>query len=224
MSFYFQQAKAQAARAHRSGVLRWLAHLGIPGLFAVSAVDASVIPLAIPGSTDLLLLWMISHGSNPYVMVATAVAGSLLGGYTTWQLGRKGGEAAIKRYVPQRLQSRVTGSAEKHPALAVMLPAMLPPPIPLWPFLLASGALGVSWRRFLAAFGVGRTVRYGLVGWLAIRYGRHMIRWWQDTLAKWSEPILWTFIVLTAMGLVYGIWKFRRQKTQDSAQPALQPS
>jgi len=194
----------------------------MPGVFAVSALDASVIPMAIPGSTDLLLLWLISHGGNPWLLVAIAVAGSLLGGYTTWHLGRKGGEAALERFVPRRLQKRVRGWSQQHSILAVMLPAMLPPPIPLWPFLLAAGALGVTWQRFLAAFGAGRALRYALVGWLAVRYGRHVIRLWSATLDKWSAPIGWTFGILMAASLAYGLWKFRRMREKSSARPVLQ--
>ncbi len=215
MSFFLLAGKG----ARRPSTLRWLAHFGAPGVFAVSLVDASIIPLAVPGSTDLLLLWLISRGDNPYLLVSCAVIGSLIGGWTTWRLGKKGGEAAIRRYVPPRLQSRVHGWAEDHPLLVVFLPAILPPPIPLWPFLLAAGALGATARRFLVAFGAGRALRYSLMGWLAIRYGRHIIKAWSATLDEWSAPILWTFTGLTAAGLAFSIWKLRH-----SAAPAGNPN
>jgi membrane protein YqaA with SNARE-associated domain len=203
--------------ARKPSTLHRIAHLGAVGVFAVSLVDASIIPLAIPGSTDLLLLWLISRGGNPYLLVSSAVAGSLIGGWTTWRLGKKGGEAAIRRYVPPRLQTRVQGWSQKHPLLVVFLPAMLPPPIPLWPFLLAAGALGATARRFLAAFGAGRAFRYSLMGWLAIRYGRPIIKAWSSTLDKWSAPILWTFIVLTIGGLAFSIWKLRHSAAHDTS-------
>lgn len=213
---------APASRGQHSKLFRWVAHLGTPGLFAVSALDASIIPLAIPGSTDLLLLWLISHGGNPWAAVAWAVGGSLLGAYTTWHLGKKGGEAALDRYVPQRLQKRVRRWVQDHPLLAVFLPAVLPPPIPLWPFLLAAGALGASLRRFLTAFGAGRTARYALVGWLAVHYGRHVIRLWSRTLDKYSAPILWTFGIVSVLSITYGIFKLR-QKRGSATAPAASP-
>lgn len=219
----FLQAGNPAQGKH-AGAFHWLVHLGPLGVFGVSVVDASIIPLAIPGSTDLLLLWLIARGANPWLYVACAVSGSLLGGFTTWRLGKKGGQEAIKRYVPQRLQKRVRGWSEKHAILAVMLPAILPPPIPLWPFLLAAGALGASWKRFLVAFGAGRTLRYGIVGWLAIHYGRHVIRLWSNTLDRWSAPILWTFVILTVAGLVYSIWKIKRTNRRSPEGLSLQPT
>jgi membrane protein YqaA with SNARE-associated domain len=148
-----------ARPVHGSPVPRWLTHMGAPGLFFVAVVDSSPIPLPIPGSTDLLLLWLVAHDGDPWLLAAMAIAGSLVGGYTTWGIGRKGGEAALHRYVPARLLGRVVKWVERHHILAVFLPAVLPPPIPLSPFLLASGALGVSRGRFLAIYGAARTLR-----------------------------------------------------------------
>lgn len=207
----FQQGNPAAGHSQKAKAFRWVVHLGAPGVFAVSLIDATVIPLAIPGSTDLLLLWIIARGGNPYLLVACALAGSLIGAYTTWRLGKKGGKAAIDRYVPPRLQNRVRGWAQHRSILAVFLPAMLPPPIPLWPFLLAAGALGTSWKRFLAAFGAGRLLRYTLDGWLAVMYGRRIIQLWSKTLDQWSGVILGCFIGITVAGAAYGVWQFRRK-------------
>lgn len=141
----------------------WLTHLGVVGPFFVAIVDSSVIPLPLPGSTDLLLLWLVAHSGDPWLLAASAIAGSIVGGYTTWNVGRRGGEAALRRYVPARLLGRIVGWVKRHRILAVFLPALLPPPIPLLPFILAAGALGVSRRRFVAVYGASRTLRYALL-------------------------------------------------------------
>src|ERR1035437_9814565 len=144
----------------------WLTHLGALGLFFVAVVDSSVIPVPLPGSTDLLLLWLVAHSGNPWLLAPCAVAGSILGGYTTWSVGSKGGETALRHYVPARLLGRIVGWVERHRLLAVFLPAVLPPPIPLLPFALASGALGVSRSLFLGVFGAARTLRFSFIAWL----------------------------------------------------------
>jgi hypothetical protein len=97
----------------------------------------------------------------------------------------------------------------RHRILAVFLPAVLPPPIPLSPFLLASGALGVSRGRFLAIYGVARTLRYSLIAWLGVAYGRHAIRLWSGTLQKWSTPLICVFAGVMVAGICFGIWKVR---------------
>jgi membrane protein YqaA with SNARE-associated domain len=196
----------------------WLTNLGPFGLFGVAVVDSSPIPLPIPGSTDLLLLWLVSHGGNPWLLAPCAIAGGLLGGFTGWHAGRKGGEVALKKYVSPRLLARIVRWVEKRPILAVFLPAVLPPPIPLAPFVLAAGALGVSRNRFLAAFGAARTLRYGLIAWLGVTYGRGVVRLWSNELEKWSTPLLVVFFTMLAAGIGFGVWKMRsRGKKQPTA-------
>jgi membrane protein YqaA with SNARE-associated domain len=184
--------------------------LGPLGLFLVAVVDSSIIPMPIPGSSDLLLLLLVSHQGNPWLFALTAVAGSVLGGYTAWLIGQRGGEAALRRYVPQRLRARIVDWVEHHPILAVFVPAVLPPPMPLSPFVLASGALGVSRRRFLAVFTTARTLRFGLVAWLAEVYGRHVVRLWSALLQKWSTPLLWLFFSVLVVAIGSAVVKFRR--------------
>lgn len=195
----------------------WLTHLGAPGLFFVAVVDSSVIPLFPPGITDLLLFLLVANGGEAWLLVPCAIAGGILGGYTTWGIGRKGGRAALRHYLPARLLGRVVVWVEHHPVLAVFLPAMLPPPIPLLPFALASGALGVSRRRFLAVVGAARALRYSFVAWLGMSYGRGIARLWSGSLEMWSTPLLCAFVGLLAVGLCFGIWRIRGLRKIDEA-------
>lgn len=218
MDILFQKPmKPLASRAHHSVMPHWLTHLGMPGLFFVAVVDSSVIPLPLPGSTDLLLLWLVAHGGNPWLLAPAAIAGALLGGYTTWDVGRKGGEGALRRHVPAKILKRIVAWVKLHPVLAVFLPAVLPPPIPLLPFALASGALGVSRTRFLTVYGTARTLRYSFIAWLGAAYGRPVIRLWSVTLEKWSMPLLVAFVGLVVVGICFGIWKVRGLRTSDAA-------
>jgi len=198
----------------------WLTKLGGLGLFAVAIFDSSPIPLPLPGSTDLLLLLLVSHKGNPFLLTACAIAGSAIGGFITWSTGRKGGEALVARSVPARFRKPIEKWTNEHSLLSVMLPALLPPPIPLTPFLLAAGALGVSRRRFLVAYNAARIVRYSLVSWAGVVYGRRVVHWWTTTLAGWSTLIEWTFVILLVGGIGYGIWQYRRQRSSVPEPPA----
>ncbi len=208
---------------HQPLMPRWLVHLGAPGLFFVAVIDSSVIPLPIPGSTDLLLLWLIAHGGDPWLLAPCAIAGSLLGGYSTWDAGRRGGEAALRRHVPARILGRIVRWVERHRILAVFLPAILPPPIPLLPFALASGALGVSRGRFLSIYGAARCLRYSFIAWLGVAYGRRIVRMWTGTLQAWSTPLLCVFFGLLAVAVCYGIWKMRGQSKAVGAKKRAHP-
>lgn len=209
-------AQVAAPAMHRSAAPpHWLAHLGVLGIFSVAVVDSSVIPLPVPGSTDLLLLWLVAHGGDPWLLAAGAVAGSLLGGYSTWQVGRKGGESALRRHIQARSLNRIIGWVQRHPVLAVFLPAVLPPPVPLSPFVLAAGALGVSRNRFLIIYGAARSLRYLLIAWLAVLYGRKVMRIWSGSMQKWSTPLLFSFAAVLVIGVCFGIWKLRRLRKSD---------
>jgi membrane protein YqaA with SNARE-associated domain len=215
---YLQQAKTAVRRAQRAHTLHWLSHLGLPGVFCISAIDSSPIPLPIPGTTDLLLLWLVAHRSGaPWLLVICAVAGSILGGYAGWSIGRKGGELALKRRVPARLLDPVHRWAHGNPFLSVFLPALLPPPVPLSPFVLAAGALGIQLRRFLIAFGAARALRYSAVAWLGATYGRYVIRAWGRALDKWSTPIVVGFAALFVAAVAVSLVKARRRTKSPSA-------
>jgi membrane protein YqaA with SNARE-associated domain len=226
MSIWLQQsAQSHVLRVKPSLMPHWLTHLGVLGLFSVAVIDSSVIPLPLPGSTDLLLLWMVAHGGNPWLLASFAIAGSILGGYSTWQIGRRGGEPALRHYVPALPLRRVVAWVERHRILAVFVPALLPPPIPLLPFALASGALRVSRRRFLAVYGAARSLRYSLVAWLGVVYGRRLVRIWSVSLQKWSTPLLCVFAGLMVAGVCLGIWKIRGfRRTEAAKKLALQSS
>jgi membrane protein YqaA with SNARE-associated domain len=201
---------------HHSPMPRWLLHLGLPGLFAVSILDSSIIPLPLPGSTDILLLLLVAqHGSHPVWLALASICGSILGGYLTWSAGKKGGQAMLERWAPKRLVGPLTHWVSERGIATVAISALLPPPVPLMPLLLGSGALGVSRRKFLGAFAGARVVRYGLVAWLGATYGRHVLHWWNLYLADWSSTILWTFLGLLVAAIGFGVWKYR--KTEGAA-------
>ena len=149
-----------APKGSHSHLLRWIMSFGGLGLFVIALVDSSVIPIPLPGSADLLLLLLTSQrGSTAWSAVWLAVCtfcGSMIGGYLAWGAGRKGGEVALGRYVPKRFLGRITGWMEKHGALSVGIATILPPPVPLMPFVVASGALGVSRGQFLVFYSIAR--------------------------------------------------------------------
>jgi membrane protein YqaA with SNARE-associated domain len=198
----------------QSHALRWLIHLGAVGIFALAVVDSSVVPILLPGSTDLVLLLLTAFRSqsmaSPIIFASCAFAGSVVGGYTTWAAGKKGGEAALDRLGKGRFVRRVQGWVKRNGILSVALASMLPPPMPLMPFLLAAGALGLSRGRFLISYCTARAVRYGAVAWVGYKYGRVVINFWQKDLKGWSTPILIGYISLLVAGVLYGIWKYRR--------------
>jgi membrane protein YqaA with SNARE-associated domain len=214
-----QHVATRAAAGHASRILPWIVSFGGLGLFVVAIIDASIIPLPIPGSTDLLLLVLVAQQSNAPMMAIIAIAGSLVGGYLTWKTGASGGEAAVHRYVPKRFRDLLNKWVEVHGSLAVGASALLPPPVPLMPFLLCAGALGVPRRKFLLSFAIARSIRYPLIAWLGATYGRRMVRAWSHYLADWGDTIAWILVAMLVGGILFGFWRWRQLRGKPLTTP-----
>lgn len=150
----------------RALALAW----GAPGLFLVAFLDSSFLPL--PGITDILLIVMVTrHREAMLLYVGTTILGSVAGCLMMHAIGKKGGEALVrKRFAGARIE-KAMASLQRHGVMAVLIPCLLPPPAPFKVFLLLAGAVGISAARFAAAIALGRGVRYFALGLLAVRYG-----------------------------------------------------
>jgi membrane protein YqaA with SNARE-associated domain len=181
--------------------------LGLFGLFLVSIVDSSFVPLPIPGLTDIMIIVFAAQHANPWLLVAIATAGSALGGLFSHQVGQAGGMAFIEKRTPPRVFKRVTQWMESHAILAVSLPAILPPPAPLSPFVLAAGALKMSRKKFMITFTLSRLARHAVAVWLGVHYGRHVLTLWNKFSAKWGMTILIVIWVGIAISIAFAFWQ-----------------
>src|SRR5277367_5942193 len=152
-----------------------LHRLGGWGLILLGIADNSVVPLT--GSVDVLTIWLAARHREPwpyYAMMATI--GAVLGGYITYSLARKGGKEAMERRLSKRKAAKVYKRFERWGFGAIAIPAVLPPPFPFFPFLLAAGAMQYSRLKFLGALVLGRGVRYSIAAYLGLLYGTHILR------------------------------------------------
>lgn len=198
--------RLRAFRMHHPRVLRWLIHLSAPGVFVVAAIDFSLIPLPVPNATDLLLLWLSAHGGSPWFLIPAALAGSLLGAYTTWHVAHKSGQQLLQHYGSVPLLKRLSVWMKRHPVLGALVFPMLPPPVPLTAFVLAAGTLGGTPRRFFTPFAASLSVRYTFLAWLGVTYGRQIVRLWAEAIRKWSPPLLWSLAALLIGGIGMAVW------------------
>lgn len=196
-----------ASSGHGNHLLHLLFSLGYVGLFLVSIVDSSFVPLPVPGVTDIMLVLFAAQKANVVLLVLLSTVGSALGGFFSYQVGQTGGMAFLEKHVPARIFKRVCGWMESHALLAVALPALLPPPMPLSPFVLAAGALKMSRRKFMTAFTISRCIRHTAAVWLGVLYGKQVLHLWNSFSARYATPILivlWSGILV---GCGFAFWK-----------------
>jgi len=90
--------------------------------------------------------------------------------------------------------------------------AVLPPPFPMVPLLVAAGGLHYPRKKFVAALGLGRAIRFVAVAFLAHVYGKSIIGW----LSKYYKPLLYILLALGLLGavgaLIYFKWYRPRHK------------
>ncbi len=155
-------------------VRHWLFHLGGLGLIPLGLLDNSPIPL--PGIMDVATIVLAARQGQLWLYYALmATAGSVIGGFVSYRLARKGGKEALEHRFSPRKVDKVCKIFERLGFGAIAIPALLPPPVPMVPFLFAAGAMQYPVRKFLVALTLGRLARYMIMAYLAARYGRQII-------------------------------------------------
>jgi membrane protein YqaA with SNARE-associated domain len=202
-----------------TSVWNWLRHLGGFGLVLLGVADSSVVPL--PGSMDVLTIYLAArHHQLWWYYAFMATVGAVLGGYITYMLARKGGKEAFERKLSSKKAAKVFERFERWGFGAVALPALLPPPFPIVPFLLAAGAMQYSRKKFIAALALGRALRFTIVAGLGAIYGRHIVRFF----SQYYKPALFILIGLAVVGGVMALIQYYRYKngtSDDGGGPSL---
>lgn len=190
-------------------VWTWLHRLGGPGLILLGLADNSVIPL--PGSMDVFtIILAANHPEWWFYYSAMATLGAVLGGYLTYRLGREGGKETLEKKISKQKAEKVYKKFEEKGFWAIAVPAVLPPPVPIVPFLIAAGAMQYSRKRFLAALTVGRGIRFTVVGLVAAHYGTSIFKFF----SKYYKPALYSLIGLAVAGGLTGLWFYLRYRRQ----------
>ena len=177
----------------------YLLVLGIPGLFAVSLLDAAAVPL-VGGPDGFVILLVWQRPAQLVWIVLAAAVGSTIGCVILYRIGRAGGDLALSRLAQQK-REWVKKQVENNAFLAVFLGVTVPPPFPTKPVILAAGIFRTPWLSFCSAVFIGRSLRYGVMAYLGLRFGDQAAQ-----IIKSRYPT----ILLTLAGLALMILLARR--------------
>jgi membrane protein YqaA with SNARE-associated domain len=183
----------------------WALSVGAPGLFVIAFLDSSV--LSLPEVNDVLIVWMVTkHPTRLLLYALMATLGSLAGSLVMFYVGKKGGEAMMRRRFKEKQLRRAHELFEKYGFLAVVVPAMLPPPVPFKLFVLLAGVVNMSVLSFSLATIVGRSARYLGEGLLAVWYGERAIDFLKTNMRLAALVVA---VAVLAVGVIYYLWRRR---------------
>ena len=178
--------------------------IGGPGLFVIAFLDSSFLSLPLINDSLVVATVLQQPAWMPYYVVA-ATGGSVAGCYAIYLLADKGGEAFLRRRVAAGRIERALAAYRRYGLLALMVPALLPPPAPFKLFVLLAGVAGVRPLTFALGVAVARGARYLALGILTVRYGDEaleLMRTQGQTVALW---------VLAAIVVVVAGWWARQR-------------
>lgn len=135
-----------------------LIRFGLPALFVIAFLAATVVPIG----SEWLLAALLLQGAEPAVAVAVATAGNFLGACTTWALGRWGSPWVLRRVlrIGRDDQERAERLFARYGAWALLLSWV---PILGDSLCLLAGLLRVPPLRFAVPTFTGKLGRYAVL-------------------------------------------------------------
>jgi membrane protein YqaA with SNARE-associated domain len=150
-----------------------------PSMILIGALDSSL--LSLPEVNDYLVVARCyTHPKTVFFFPLFATIGSLLGCLLLYTILSRGGRAVLHRRFRVEHVLRVERAYARFGILALVVPALLPPPMPFKIFVATAGALQFPRRRFLLTIFLARSLRYYVEGTLAVFYGQRVLRFFKD--------------------------------------------
>ena len=142
--------------------------LGVWGIGGLAIIDSAAIPVPI----DALLIGYVASDHKRFLLYCfMAAVGSGIGSLLPYYLGRAGGELFLLKRINRQRYEQMRDKFEKQEFLAIMVPAMMPPPMPVKLFEFAAGVFEMKPLWFFSAICVGKFVRFLVWAIITITYG-----------------------------------------------------
>ena len=177
----------------------------------------------LPMDVESAIVIVRRHSEIVWLLPVLATAGSLVVAAMAFWIGRKIGKNGLEHWISPRMLESVRRKVRYKGAIALVLPALLPPPFPLMPFVLACGALSVSATRFFIMFASLRLLRFSILTALAWFYGRQILAMFQTGTFK---TVMAVFVGLIVVGTSTTIYRLvtRTHRRSSTSLPSRETS
>ena len=186
--------------------------LGPWGVFIIGAVDSAAVLMPLD---PVMAGFVYAQPHLAWLYILMGSAGSALGNMVLYFIGYKGGEVLLEKRMPRAKFLKIKKSFEDHEFLALMVPAMLPPPTPYKLIVLSAAAFEMDWHKFLLAIFLGRVARFTILSILVIAFGPQVVGIVSSLVKNYPMQTLAVITVAVLVGVV--IWKLRQRRTVESA-------
>jgi membrane protein YqaA with SNARE-associated domain len=191
-------------------MLAALKPLGVWGIGALAVIDSAAIPVPI----DALLIDYVAHDHERFLLYCFMGAfGSAVGSLLPYYLGRAGGELFLLKRINRQRYEQMRDRFEKQEFLAIMVPAMMPPPMPVKLFEFAAGVFEMKPVWFFSAILVGKFVRFLIWAIITITYGPAILGTIRRTIhdnRQWVAGLSGIVLVLLLVFVVRKVFDRRR--------------
>ena len=144
--------------------------LGIWGLGGLALIDSALVPL--PTSMDGAVIGYVAVDHSKFLLYCLmAAAASAIGSLVPYYVGRAGGELFLLKRINRQRYERMRDRFENQEFLAIMIPAMMPPPMPIKLFEFGAGVFEMRPVRFALAIFTGKLIQFLVCSIITILYG-----------------------------------------------------
>ena len=145
--------------------------------------------------------------------VLAAVCGAVTGTLLLDIVARRIGEKGVRHIAGDRRFEYLKRKIGENGGIAVAVACLSPPPFPFTAVIGTVCALGYPRKKLLVSVAVARGIRFAILGALAIRYGRIIIRVANSTPFHWTM-VIFIVICLVGSGLSLRKWFRRSNRAQ----------
>lgn len=186
--------------------------LGAWGVLVIAGLDASAFGIPMD---PLIAGFVYANPHKAWLYCLAASLGSAAGSLIPYGLGRAGGELFLLKRIDQARLERIRDRFEKREFLAILVPAMLPPPTPFKLLVFSAGVFEMKLRAFLLAIISGRLLRFGILSVLTIIFGQEIVELAKDLVKK--HPSIAVLIGLVILGVFYFVYRMFREPAKEIA-------
>lgn len=157
------------ASGDQQRVQAWVKSFGPWGIVVLLGLMLMQSIVAVLPSIVTIVASVIAYG--PVWGALLAAAGMLMTATFMYTVGRCLGPVTMERFVGAKTQRRVAAAEERYGSWAVVA-ARLTPILSTDAVSFVAGAIGMKYRKFIAATALGTGPLIGLIGWLGRDMGR----------------------------------------------------